>query len=186
MLWSCKIETWKSRMQMHELNRTFRTPSQKVTISRHGTRAVLQRRWPAACQLLSGRAANSSFHKRPQGLRSRFTVRKFRLSPWKQPKTDHLLIMPPCPSNTHKTGCLFNFHGAIVCKWKHAFLLPIYPHQQAIEPNRFLLQEKKKWKKGSCWFNNWNGLCYLFEKGLTDFSFSASYFFHLFYSKDTH
>lgn len=64
---------------MYELNRSFRTPSQKVTISRRGTRAVLQRGQPAVCQLLSGRAS-SFFYDRPQGLRRRFTERKFRLS----------------------------------------------------------------------------------------------------------
>lgn len=106
--------------------------------------------------------------------------------PSKQLKANHLLITLPCPFNTHKTGCLFYFHGASVCKWKHALLPLIYPHQWVIEPNQFLPEEKKKWKKGICWFNNWNRLCYLFQKYLKDFTCSASYTFHPFYLNDTH
>lgn len=123
----------------------------------------------ASCCQAGQQAASSMRGLRAWG--AGFMMRKFKLSLWKQLKTDHLLIIPPCPFNIHKTGCLFYFHGATVCEWKCAFLLSIYPHQQGIEPNKFLLEEKKKWKKGICWLNNWNRFCYLFQKGLTVFSF---------------
>jgi len=60
-----------------QINHSFKTLSWKVTISRHGTRAVLQRRQPAVCWLVSDRTA-SFFHRGIQRLRSRFIARKLR------------------------------------------------------------------------------------------------------------
>lgn len=142
MLCSWKMRTWKSRIQMYDFKHSFRTLSQKVTISR----AVLQRRWPAVCQLLSGRAASSFFYERPQGLRSRFIVRKFRLSLGKQPKTNHLLITLPCPFNR------LPFFTSMVLQYaseSKPYCYPCIHVNEWLRPTN-LLEEEKKWKKGIC------------------------------------
>lgn len=109
-----KIKQWHSRTQAHKQTHSFMTLSQKVTISRHGSGALLQTRQPAACQLVCVKQqAASFFHQGPQRLRSSFITRKFRFCHWEThwsshwPPTNHLLITTPCPFNTRKTSCIF-------------------------------------------------------------------------------